>query len=117
NDPGGAGDNQFYLGVRTLTLTAPAANGISGLDLDGVCTCDSDKGTAFDGGPSCTAPANGKETCDLDGGIDNAGLALFSSVFAQVGSATNQNYQDDLNGDIASGKRTIMLYVENWNGL
>lgn len=115
SDPG-ADIAPFYIATQSLSLTKPASNGISGIDLDGTCTCDKRFGTVFDGGPSCNPPPGGAITCDIDGGIDNEGLQLFSQLFGAVAAATGVNYEQSLNDDITSGKRTIMLYVKGWNG-
>lgn len=115
SDPG-ADVPPFYVATQTLSLTAAAANGISGVDLDGTCTCDKRAGVSFDGGPSCNPPSGGQVICDPDGGIDNEGQTLFAQLFAAVEAATKIDYQQSLNDDIASGHRTIMLFVQGWNG-
>lgn len=117
DDPGSTGDVSFYVATKTLSLTKPALNGISGIDLDGACTCDTRKGAAFDGGSSCGIRSGSPGVCDGDGGIDNQGLSLFSTIFADVQLATHIDYEQSLNDDITAGKRTLMLYIRDWNGL
>lgn len=95
----------FYVAVKTLNLTSAT----NGLDLDGVCTCDTRPEVAFDGGPSC-APKT--EVCDSDGGVDNRGATLFN----QFQIAGKVSIDDDATEAIAVGKRTLLIHISEWNG-
>src|SRR5262245_42716474 len=54
----------FWMAVRTSSMGVDPDGGVPGFDLDGVCTCDGDPGSAFDAGPSCK-PRNGANVaCD-----------------------------------------------------
>jgi len=98
----------FYLAIRTFDVMAKNGSAYLGFDLDGVCTCESRPGTAFGGEPSCTPKLR---QCDLDGGIDNKGAALFEK-FAPTGYSPN----DVANGAIAEGRRGLLLYIKSYNG-
>ncbi len=98
----------IYLALRTVDAIAKDGAGYRGFDLDGVCTCDERPGTFANGGPSCAPKLR---QCDLDGGIDNKGAALFSK-FAPAGFSPN----DALNEGIAGGKRGLLLYIRSYNG-
>ena len=113
NDPGGDPDNQRFLAVKMLTLTDPTENGIGGLDLDGTCTCDTQKGTAHDGGAPCT-PRRNSVTCDLDGGVDNAGLdALPDRLRGGPGRDEDRLSRRAFERRASrAAQRTIMLYIE-----
>ncbi len=98
----------FYLAVRTIDVVAKAGSTYHGFDLDGVCTCDERPGSAFAGGPSCTPKLR---QCDLDGGVDNNGAALFEQ-FAPTGYSPNES----ANKEIAAGGRGLLLYIKGYNG-
>lgn len=104
----------FFLATAKLSLINPADNGIGGYDLDGACTCDTRKGTAFDGGSSCT-PHSGSVKCDPvdSGGVDNQGASLFNTFYTLSG----RNLDDAYNANVASGiGANILLYISGWNG-
>jgi hypothetical protein len=109
NDPG---DDvpPFVLAASKLHLTQPSANGLAGFDLDLSCTCDPRPGTNQDGGSSCKPRGSNAVLCDVDGGVDNQALNLF----------TQFNQYEDLDkgfaDDAQAGKRTILVYIKNWNG-
>lgn len=98
----------FYLAVRTVDVIAKSGGSYRGFDLDGVCTCDERPGSARGGGPSCTPKLR---QCDLDGGIDNKGAALFDK-FAPTGFSPNEA----ANNGISNGRRGLLLYIRNYNG-
>ena len=98
----------IYLALRTVDTIAKAGDEYRGFDLDGVCTCDERPGSFANGGPSCTPKLR---QCDLDGGVDNKGAALFAK-FAPAGFSPN----DALNEGIAGGKRGLLLYIRSYNG-
>lgn len=100
----------FVLAAKKLQLTEPGSNNLAGFDLDLSCTCDPRPGTNQDGGSSCKPRGNAPVTCDADGGIDNQALALFAQI--KPYSDLDKSFQDDA----AEGKRTIMLFIKNWNG-
>src|SRR5206468_3264530 len=74
----------IVLAVRTVSVAGALDGGAPiGFDLDGVCTCVTDPGTAHGGQPSCVPPDGSMIACDQDGGVDRqvtnviAGYPLF----------------------------------------
>lgn len=101
----------FYLAVRDLKLTKKSVDElVPGADLDGVCTCEERPGTARAGASSCTPR---QKDCDTDGGVDNAGEVLFRE-FEGVGSTS---IDEGAVVDIQEGKRGLLMFVSDWNGL
>jgi hypothetical protein len=98
----------FYLALKSVNIDPGA--GVLGFDLDGVCTCDKRPNTAFDGGPSC---ASKQPACDGDGGVDNAGPALFRTLTFGV---VDINQVVGINKSINEGKNTLLIYISDYNG-
>jgi hypothetical protein len=78
--------------------------GITGYDLDGVCTCP--------GPPSCMAPAGSKPHCDLPHGIDNGGSDLFHALLA----VTAESDKVDINQHLALGDYGVVVRVREYDG-
>ncbi len=74
-----------------------------GFDLDGVCTCFSDKTTAHAGSPSCVAPEGGASACDEDGGVDRQISSLLAAY--TVSSAAG-----------STGGPTLLIKMTKYNG-
>jgi hypothetical protein len=101
--------------LQTLVFSMTSQGGTgsgapTGLDIDGVCTCDSRDRSAHGGLPSCKAPAgNG---CDEDGGVDDA-LGLMKDTLAPLGSL--------LVGDVGRqsdcGRLSLLVALTEYNGL
>lgn len=100
----------FWLALRATRINEPDA-GPAGLDLDGVCTCSTEPGTARDAGPSCIPRAGSAVACDEPGGIDNGIGALFRAF----GATGDPNA--GLAEDVRLGQRTVLVYVSKYNGL
>ncbi len=101
----------IYLALHHVDLAPSAANVVApGFDLDQSCTCDTRRGSAFDGGPSCVTGM--KPFCDADGGIDNQifSFARDYAAFIDVDQAAN------INGRIAAGHQTVILVIKDYNG-
>ncbi len=101
----------IYLAMHHVDLAPSLTNTTApGFDLDQSCTCDTRRGSAFDGAASCTTGA--KPFCDFDGGVDNQ---LFSFArdyagFIDVDQAAN------INGRITAGHQTVILVIKDYNG-
>lgn len=100
----------FVLAAKKLQLTEPGSNNLAGFDLDLSCTCDPRPGTNQDGGSSCKPRGTMPVLCDADGGVDNQAMALFAQI--KPYSDLDKSFEDDA----AEGKRSVMLYIKNWNG-
>lgn len=93
----------FVVAVREESVNGELDGGAPmGFDLDGVCTCFSDKSTAHGGGPSCVAPEGGMVACDGDGGADRQIGALLAA------------YAVPDNGSSAGA--TLLLKITRYNG-
>jgi hypothetical protein len=97
----------FYVALRTVH-TLRSDKSVPGFDIDGVCTCETRPGTAYDGGGSCIR--KGAPSCDVEGGVDNAMavLATTLSPFFAFESVPN-----DL---IGFGRRTLLIQIGRYNG-
>lgn len=85
----------------------------TGVDVDGVCTCDSRPGTAYDGGESCrspNSPNSPNSRCDGDGGLDNAFGQLADSFKSYF------DFSEYYNSAIAHGRGNFILQVADYNG-
>lgn len=80
-----------------------------GIDLDQSCTCQAD---LFDGAAPCTTPTQEKVVCDFDGGVDDS-LGRMSALYAGI---TDIDVSAPINKEIADGSRTLLLYVDGYNG-
>ena len=101
----------IYLALRHVDLAPSTVNVVApGFDLDQSCTCDTRRGSAFDGAPSCVTGM--KPFCDADGGVDNQifNFARDYAAFIDVDQAAN------INGTIASGHQTVILVIKDYNG-
>ncbi len=94
----------FYLAVRTLDWNLTTR----GLDLDGVCTCESRPGTYRNGIASCKGKA---PSCDVDRGIDNQAVRVIESI-VDAGADPSRIANDD----VANGRRGVLFYVVGYNG-
>lgn len=97
----------FFMAARTISLGSAMPGGF---DLDGVCSCDKDPGTAFDGGAACKAPSGGTGVCDLDGGVDNSASVLTAqlSPFFAIDTLAQKI--------ITAGRRTLLIQIGKYNG-
>jgi hypothetical protein len=111
DDPSDAGDQAFIVALHTLDLGLRVDGGPSpllGYDVDGVDTC-------CQGAPeSCRAAVSGSTHCDEDGGRDDQAEQLMLSI-SQV-TSTKVIDQDVINQRIASGKESMLLQIEHYNG-
>ena len=98
----GAGNIDVVFAVNALYLKAPPNFGpTTGFDLDNVCTCP---------GPATCKGASDGRPCDLDGGIDNAGSELLSTLLAQAAQGT------DATEKLQAGQRGVLLRLGEYNG-
>lgn len=100
----------IVMAVDTSALK-PTATSLEGIDLDGVCTCDSRPETAHGGASSCV----GKDTtiCDGKGGIDSH----FATTLAAFTSAFDREDFTRVNETIALGRVSLLLFLRKYNGL
>ena len=97
--------NTAVLVLRSVSIGTP-----SGVDLDGVCTCQ------FNGAlSSCDLPENAPTggACDADGGIDDRAADLF----AQFPGGLSQRFTDQANHFTGCGQQAILIGISDYNGL
>ena len=97
--------NTALLVLRSVSIGAP-----SGVDLDGICTCQ------FNGAlNSCDLPQNAPTggACDADGGIDDRAADLFS----QFPGGLAKRFTDQANHFTGCGQQAILLGITDYNGL
>jgi hypothetical protein len=101
--------------LPTLFFSMTSQNGtgtgaLVGVDIDGVCTCDSRDRSVHGGLASCKAPSgNG---CDDDGGVDDA-LALLRETLAPLGTFL----VGDVGRQSECGRLSLIVAVAGYNGL
>ncbi len=101
----------FWLAFRTFVgIKRDDAGAVVpiGYDLDGVCT-GFEGPTVRDGGASC---ASNREFPDQEGGVDN----VFSETLRSLPSNAGDKALAGFSEDIDRGLRTVLLYVEGYNG-
>ena len=104
----------FFLAFREVHLLGRNdAGAAQGFDLDGVCTCDTSPGSAFDGGQSCRGP----RSCDGEGGIDNGQLNVFDVFGSFLPNGEDIDEAAGVNEHIAQGIQGMLLYISDYNGL
>ncbi|MBX3210996.1 MAG: hypothetical protein KF850_03100 [Labilithrix sp.] len=99
---------RYTMAVRTLRLGGAPGDGF---DLDHACTCF---GEGRAGQPSCVPPEEAivPEACDDDGGVDNAIRSWLTRTIPTLG----QTLSDEINMDIACGRRTLVFSLQDYNG-
>lgn len=97
------------MAVDTSALK-PTATSLEGVDLDGVCTCDSRPDTAHAGAGSCIG--RGQTVCDGDGGVDSH----FAATLAAFTSAFDRDDFTRVNETIALGRVSLLLFLRKYNG-
>lgn len=105
---GSAGTKIFVSALSTVDLGVRPDAGTAeklGFDLDGFCTCGTTTAS------SCVRPTDNPDTCDGDGGVDNAAAFLF-----QEASAFSIDLTDDLRSDLGGGAHGVLLWVQDYNG-
>jgi len=109
DDPSDAGNQTFVVALHTLDLgirTDGGAAPLFGYDLDSVFTC-------CDGGPSsCKPPVIGSH-CDEDGGRDNSGGQLISSLALLDPSQFNAT---TISQRLQDGVYSLIVQVSDYNG-
>lgn len=106
---GGFPAEGLVFAMRTLDFAenVKPEESMLGFDLDGACTCTDTKVE------TCTTPKARPVLCDGPGGRDNSFPRLYKDLitfgFADSSTAITQ--------DLDSGKYTILLRIENYNGL
>lgn len=102
---GPAGDLSLVFAIQTFSFEAdPTDAGLPiGYDLDDTCTCP--------GPESCKRPRGEPPACDPEGGIDNGGGEVLSSIVTVTGA------QNDVNEKLASGAYGLLFRVKGYNGL
>jgi hypothetical protein len=103
------------VGTMVFALQSYTFDANVGLDLDGVCTCDTRPNTAHGGSPSCApSPSPSMPTptplCDVDGGIDNEVAALESALIGLYPAVAPFNKLID------GGRRTSLIQIAGYNG-
>jgi hypothetical protein len=99
----------WFAAERVILPFFPDAGVQPGVDLDKSCTCHAD---LFDGAAPCTTPTQEKVICDFEGGVDDS-LGRMSALYANI---TNVDVALPINREIADGSRTLLLYVDGYNG-
>jgi hypothetical protein len=108
DDPSPGDVAPFYLAVRTLDFGVREDGGpppLLGFDLDNFCTCNPDP-------ESCKVTVDAAPHCDLEGGVDNAGLVLVRQFSAFPGFF-QQSY---INNRINQGYYGAVIRIERYNG-
>lgn len=102
----------YLVAVRAFTLPSVP---LGGFDLDGICTCDSRDTSPRHGGAACKAPMGpgAPDSCDADGGIDNA----LGKQVARFSAQTFNDTLDRANQKILCGYGTVLLALNGYNGL
>ncbi|WP_146649303.1 hypothetical protein [Labilithrix luteola] len=100
----------IVMAVDTSTINP---NGVSaeGVDLDGVCTCDTRLDTAHGGASSCVRA--GEPICDGDGGVDSH----FAAAVAAFTTAFDRDDFTRVNETIRLGRTSLLLFLRKYNGL
>lgn len=108
-DPGGT-DTPLTFAMKQLVSNNSETP--FGLDLDGLCTCFTDKGKTTPGPDACKRTTS---FCDdqQSRGLDNAGATLFKQINAQGGV----NMIEVENSLVAEGKIGIVIQISDYNGL
>jgi hypothetical protein len=105
-DDGNSGmGNAAVLVLRSVSFDTP-----SGVDLDGVCTCQ------FNGTlSSCDLPQNAPTggACDADGGVDDRAADLFT----QFPGGLAKRFTDQANHFTGCGQQAILIGITDYNGL
>jgi hypothetical protein len=109
-------DRRFYVfALENLDVTGRIAGAVVGFDIDGVCTCDTRKGTARDGGTACVAPKDSVPvgSCDFDGGIDSAFAAIVdeAKVYGDITGLLS-----GANDNVICGSYTMLIALSGYNG-
>jgi hypothetical protein len=99
---------QYVTAAKTFDLL-PDDAGTLGFDLDGTCACF--RGSAHDGGQSCTnaQASKGDPLCDPDGGIDNA-LSSLQAIQLATSFGPLQN------ADAKCGRSNVLVVIGGYNG-
>jgi len=101
----------MWFAVRDTFLSNDDA-GVTGYDLDGVCSCFAGN-TTYDGGSSCTSPYATAANCDQAGGVDNqlaAAKGASGSISDDLDNAARYTqYAND-------GTRAVLVYLQGYNG-
>lgn len=100
--------------LRRIDLSGRAADGgVTGFDLDGVCSCSATDDSAHAGAPSCTPPdASTSSGCDQARGIDNAIVGSgIDSLARSFGVAL-----DEPTTHAACGRKTVIVLLDRYNG-
>ncbi len=100
------GDIEAVMALRTLDFHESGDGKSIGFDIDRTCTCEGDEG-------SCRAPADSTpdEQCDGPDGRDNNAAGLIASA-AMLGLTSAS-----LNDQIAQGEWSLLIRVQQYNGL
>ena len=99
-----AGTLEFVAAIQKVDMGS-AESAKLGYDLDKTCTCP--------GPDSCKPAAGANSRCDLPGGADNAGGALFSLLSQLGGSTFNLN---DVSKTFTTGSGSMLIGVRGYNG-
>ncbi len=100
DDPGGA-DVDLTFALQTVELGFGDAGPAPGFDLDGLCTC-----------PDAPACAGTGLMCDRDGGVDNGGGDLLTSL-SGFGKVIDQARANEI---IAIGHASLLFVLHKYNG-
>jgi hypothetical protein len=100
------GNVDFVAALRSIDLGESNPADPAGLDLDGLCTCDTE-------GPSCAYPPYAKaDHCDGKQGRDNSVARVFKQVQFLAPSFGSHTFSDNAE----KGNWSMLVRVWNWNG-